>query len=271
MDSDDFYFPSYVDWMVKGLLSQSVLYLGLLGFHCTQVTKGKVRGYGFSWNARNKVQLVGTDDVSCPSHGFSLAFFTFIRAWLRWENFQTTEEIGLSWHLSRRDALHGWNHTSALGYCKGEHNSSAMIKYFRLVASGKYPPEDKLWERLYASSSFTFFNQTALYPLPMWQQRAGICEQLFSERLWGYFIDREEGHVSKSIWRGALSYTHCGGSACNGKLTEHESGILQLLQQLDDFARIRGANATMKQFMTAHPAPGQQQTELQFCDNLPSS
>jgi hypothetical protein len=42
MDSDDFYFPGYVSYMVEGLLSQKVLYFGLLGYYCTKMSSGKV-------------------------------------------------------------------------------------------------------------------------------------------------------------------------------------------------------------------------------------
>jgi hypothetical protein len=254
MDSDDFYFPSYVTFMVvEGLLKQSVLYVGMLGFHCTRVKKGAIEGFGFSWHGDHPIKLVGKHGIDIPNIGMGLAFFTFIRGWLRWENVQYSEEIGLSWHLSKRDSLRAWNHTSAQSYCEGKHNSSGLIKFY---STAQQEPDEcctSFWD--YQWQKFAFYNQTSQYPLPMWQQRAGICPSLFTmnstKQLWGYIIDRE-GHVSKSVWKGGISYTHnrkkCGGVFCPGREGEKSSGILQVLETMDGFARVR-PGATMTQFI----------------------
>jgi hypothetical protein len=76
MDSDDFYFPSYVSYMVEGLLSQRVIYFGLLGYYCTKIKEGKVDGIGFSTNIGRAPQ-----HYDVPTIGFGLAFFTMMRGW----------------------------------------------------------------------------------------------------------------------------------------------------------------------------------------------
>jgi glycosyltransferase involved in cell wall biosynthesis len=104
MDSDDFYFPGYVDYMVRGLLQQQALWIGLNGFHCASITTDKIDGYGFSWNMDRRVDTA-SDEPDIPTVGFGVAFYTFLRGWLRFMPWQTTEEMGFGNLLANKVGL----------------------------------------------------------------------------------------------------------------------------------------------------------------------
>ena len=59
MDSDDFYFPTYVSFVVRELVQQSALYIGLLGYHCTKMHAGVIAGTGYNWRRGQKPRLTG--------------------------------------------------------------------------------------------------------------------------------------------------------------------------------------------------------------------
>jgi hypothetical protein len=263
MDSDDFYFPDYVSYMVEGLLSRKVLYFGLLGYYCTKMSAGKVQGVGFSYNPE-----LAPKHSDLPTVGFGIAFFTFMRDWAGFTHVQASEELGLTNILTYLPQVYdarGENseyqltlRQELLEHCQGKRNDTSRWRTHDHELSVRLGLPSTRGDDEVDLSKSVYLQNIASHPLPMWQAKQRMCESLFAGRegLWGWAFD-VHGHVSKTVWKSMLTdgLHKCKGDQADCGELRAEGQITPVLQDMHDFVRTKqsegnqGAAATMHTFV----------------------